>query len=512
MGDREEGEARRRLLELEQEQWHRQCRQSFISFCIEALSARGETPALHHRLICSEVEAIARGKRERLMILAPPGSAKTTYVSRLFPAWFFAFRPNSSIIACSHTASLSELNSGHVQRIVRENSAVCDYSLLQDSSDANSSSSGRVSKERWHTSNSCVFHAGSVGSAILGLRANLAIIDDPIRSRADAESEVVREATWQWFTNDLQTRLTPDGAIILIATPFHEDDLMGRLQRLQTNEWRVLRLPAIADEPDDPLGRQIGEPLWSDDQYGYGPRLLEIQAAAEREGRSNDWYAQYQGLPRPPGGSLFKTANVQVFDLLPGRVLSELRSWDLASSTKSTSDYTVGLKLAQIRLHGSDVTKWMVTDVHRFRGGPEEVERRIKAVADVDGYVVPIRLPEDPGSAGQSLAHSYIRLLAGFDVRAIRMTGDKAQRAHAAAAQLNIGRIGLMRAPWNAALIDELSSFPSGRHDDQVDALSLGFEQLAAKPPMRISAEALREFGIFVPPDLDPPSRSWTPC
>jgi hypothetical protein len=100
------------------------CRQSFISFCIEALSARDEVPALHHRLFCSELEALARGKCKRLMILAPPGSAKTTYTSRLFPAWYFAFRSRSSIIAVSHTQELSETNSGFVQRIIRDRLAI----------------------------------------------------------------------------------------------------------------------------------------------------------------------------------------------------------------------------------------------------------------------------------------------------------------------------------------------------------------------------------------------------
>ena len=97
----------------------------------------------------------------------------------------------------------------------------------------------------------CAFRAGSVGSAILGFRANVAIIDDPIATRADAELETVREATWQWYLNDLLTRLTPDGAVILIMTPFHEDDLAGRLQRVQGDEWKVLRLPAICDDPAD---------------------------------------------------------------------------------------------------------------------------------------------------------------------------------------------------------------------------------------------------------------------
>ena len=165
----------RRFLELQREQWRRQCRQSFIAFCTEALSLRGEVPALHHRLIASELEAVARGKRKRLMILAPPGSAKTTYTSRLLPAWYFAFRPRSSIIAVSHTQELSETNSGFVQRTVRDSGDTLDYSLLNDA------------KGRWNTSNHCSYLAGSVGSAILGFRANVAIIDDPIKSKQEAE-------------------------------------------------------------------------------------------------------------------------------------------------------------------------------------------------------------------------------------------------------------------------------------------------------------------------------------
>ncbi len=91
---------------------------------------------------------------------------------------------------------------------------------------------------------------------------------------------------------------------------------MGRLQRLQAQEWKVLRLPAVAEGDDDPLGRKEGEPLWADDQYGYGQRLLEIQAAAEREGRSRDWYAQYQGRPRPPEGAMFKPNRMPIFEAI----------------------------------------------------------------------------------------------------------------------------------------------------------------------------------------------------
>jgi predicted phage terminase large subunit-like protein len=457
-------EDQHKLLELQLEQWRRICRTSFISFCIEALAARNEQPALHHRLICSELEALARGKHKRLMILAPPGSAKTTYASRLFPAWYFAFRPRSNIIAVSHTQELSETNSGFVQRIVRENAETLGYGLANDA------------KGRWYATNACGYLAGSVGSAILGFRANIAVIDDPIKSRQEAESETSREHSWTWFVNDLLTRLTPDGAIVMIATPFHEDDLMGRLQRIQEGEWRVLRLPAVAEADDDPLCRKEGEPLWADDQYGYGQRLLEIQAAAEREGRSRDWYAQYQGRPRPPEGAMFKPGRMPIIEptLMPN-IVEQVRAWDLASSTKG--DWTVGLKLARAFTPAYENT-FIVTDIVRFRGPPEEVRATVKTVAQADGYGTKIWIPRDPAQAGADQADSYIRMLSGHRAEAERMSGDKATRADAAASQANIGRLGMLRASWNGAFIEELAAFPRGVHDDQVDALSLAFSKL----------------------------------
>jgi hypothetical protein len=125
----------RKLFEMEQEQWHRCCRQDFLSFAIEALSAHSLVPAAHHRLICAKLQAVAEARIPRLMILAPPGSAKTTYTSRRFPAWFFARRPGSNIIAGSHTASLAEENSGHVQGIVRDQAQVLGYGLANDARD-----------------------------------------------------------------------------------------------------------------------------------------------------------------------------------------------------------------------------------------------------------------------------------------------------------------------------------------------------------------------------------------
>jgi hypothetical protein len=236
-----------RLLELRREIWSRRCRAHLAAFATEALAPRGETPARHHHRICSELEALTRREVRRLMILAPPGAAKSTYTSRIFPAWFMAQRPHLSVILVSHTSELSEVNSVHVQRIVRENESILGYGLASDA------------RGNWETTHGGRVRAIGVGGAIVGTRADLIVVDDPIRGRAEAESLLSREHTWDWWTSDLTTRLKPDGVIAFIATPFHQDDLMGRLLGQQANAWRVLRMPAIA-EADDALGRQEGEP------------------------------------------------------------------------------------------------------------------------------------------------------------------------------------------------------------------------------------------------------------
>jgi predicted phage terminase large subunit-like protein len=94
-----------------------------------------------------------------------------------------------------------------------------------------------------------------------------------------------------------------------------------------------------------------------------------------------------------------------------------------------------------------------------------------------DGYGVEQWLPQDPGQAGLDQAQSYIRSMPGYRIQCERMTGSKETRAHAVACQVNIGAVGILRAPWNAAFLDELGAFPRGVHDDQVDALSLAFSK-----------------------------------
>jgi hypothetical protein len=274
-----------------------------------------------------------------------------------FPAWFFASHPRSNIIGVSHIATLAETNSGHVQRYINDNSAVPGYGLANDN------------KSHWYTTHVCEYVATGIGGTVRGFRADVIIIDDPINDREAAESETTRVNLWEYFHSDLASRLKPGGIIVLIGTPMHEDDLLCRLIREQGDNWYVLRLPAISEGEGDALDRPEGAPLWGDSELPLRRNVAENTRCCRAGRKAEDWYAQYQGRPRAREGAMFKPGPIRLYDLLPSRPLMTVRAWDLAAS--SSGDWTVGLKLSQCG-HWQD-NAWIVTDIRRMRGRPDEV-------------------------------------------------------------------------------------------------------------------------------------------
>ena len=237
---------------LQREQAERQAvRTSLTEWARLALSQVGHQPALHHALLLRELEALTRGSIDRLMVLMPPGSAKSTYASVLFPAWWFVQHPSSGVIATSHTADLAEHFGRQVRNLIVEHGPRLGYSLKSDNRSAG----------RWQISTRGEYFAAGVRGPITGRRADLAIIDDPIKSHAEADSPSYRDHVWNWYRTELMTWLKPGGRVVLIMTRWHEDDLGGRLLASEAAEWRALRLPALAEE-NDPLGRVPGAPLW----------------------------------------------------------------------------------------------------------------------------------------------------------------------------------------------------------------------------------------------------------
>ncbi len=428
-----------------------------IAWAEHVLAESEQYPAPHHRLLMEKLETVSTGETDRLMVLMPPGSAKSTYVSILFPAWYFTRHPRAALIACSHTDSLASHFGRRTRAVIQAQSGSLGYRLATDERAAH----------RWRTTFGGEYFAAGLRGPITGRRADLAIIDDPIKSWAEANSPLAREHTWMWYRTDLLPRLKPQGRVILVMTRWHLDDLGGRIQEMEPG-WTVLKLPALALD-NDPLGRAIGEALWP--AWEATDALLRKKVAMGERA----FAALFQQEPRAPSGGLFMTERIEISEREEDAALA-VRAWDLAAALPAPGrdpDWTVGLKLTR---HHDE--QFLIADINRFRGSPAEVEQAIVSTAAEDGPAVTVALPQDPGQAGQAQVAYLTRKLAGFTVRASPETGSKLTRASPVAAQVESRNVGMLRAGWNRPFLEELRDFPNGAKDDQVDALSRAFMTL----------------------------------
>jgi predicted phage terminase large subunit-like protein len=416
-------------------------------------------------LLLAGLAELEAGGADRLMVLMPPGSAKSTYCSVVLPPWWLARHPDHSIIAACHTEALAHHFGRRARAVLSEHGATAGARLARDDRAAG----------RWRTEAGGEYFAAGVKGPIIGRRADLILIDDPVKSHAEADSPTLREALWNWFQSDLVPRLKPGGRIVLVMTRWHEDDLAGRLLA-GDDGWRVLRLPALA-EADDPLGRPEGEPLW--------PTWEGVEALARKRRAVGEriWAALFQQRPRPDAETLFRVGRIAVWDRAP-TLERAVRAWDLAATEAAHGrdpDWTVGLKLGRVEGGGL-----CVADVVRLRGGPLAVERAIVRTAEADGPEVAVGLPQDPGQAGKQQVAYLTGRLAGFRVLATPETGSKLLRAGPVSAQVEAGLLAMIGAPWNGALVTELRDFPHGTKDDQVDALSRAFAMLTQGQSSRL--------------------------
>jgi len=246
----------------------------------------------------------------------------------------------------------------------------------------------------------------------------------------------------------------------------HEEDLAGWLLGDRKDGvpvaggngevWEHICLSAVQDD---------GSALW--------PAKHNIQKLTLMEKAAPYVFAgQYRQRPAPPAGGFFKPDEIEIVDALPAGILKKTRAWDLASS-EGEGAYTAGVGMAS----ASDGYTY-IFGVEREQLGPENVNKRIKSTADLDGTAVTIRLPQDPGQAGKSQVKSFTKLLAGYNVVALPVSGDKVTRAQPFAAQVNVGNVRMLRGDWNKDFKDELRNFPNGKYKDQVDAAADAFNDL----------------------------------
>lgn len=281
----------------------KRARESFSHYCAYRLPDDMRM-AQHHVLLTEALNKVEQGECDRLLVMMPPGSAKSTYGSVYFPEYFVGRNPQLSVIAASHTAELAERFGRRVRNGVDDDAfrALFPQTTLA----ADSTAAGR-----WGTCHGGEYTAVGVGGSITGRRGDLIVVDDPVRSREDADSERVREKTWDWWTNDLLTRLKPHGRIVVIMTRWHEDDLAGRLLEREPQRWTVIKLPMIAGE-NDPLGREPGDRLWTE------WFTEEMVRQAQRDPRS--WISLYQQEPRPVEGAEFKRSWITRYNSAPKKM------------------------------------------------------------------------------------------------------------------------------------------------------------------------------------------------
>lgn len=291
---------------------------------------------------------------------------------------------------------------------------------------------------------------------------NCIIIDDPHKAD-EARSDVMRGNVLEWFQNTLESRKnSPNTPIILIMQRLHEDDLSGfLLSGGNGEEWEHICLPAL--QPG-------GTALWPEKHSVE--ELLRMEQAAPYT-----FSGQYQQRPSPADGGIFKPDQIGTVEAEPAGC-QWVRGWDLASTTEG--DWTAGVKIGK-----SKDGMFIVADVCRVRVGPDQRDAAIKNAADMDGRLVKISIPQDPGQAGKTQVLYMTRALAGFNVASSPESGDKVTRAEPFAAQVNVGNVSMVKGAWNRAFVDELRMFPNGTNDDQVDAASRAFAELISQGTAR---------------------------
>jgi predicted phage terminase large subunit-like protein len=284
-------------------------------------------PAAHHQLMIDALQEVEAGLWDFLLIMCPPGSAKSTYGSVLFPSWYLGRNPNKCVIAASHTGELAERFGRKVRNLVGGTEQAKVFPKCKLSADSTAAG-------RWDTTEGGEYFAAGVGGSITGRRADLAIIDDPVKSREDADSETIREKQWAWWRDDLTTRLKPGAAVVLIMTRWHEDDLAGRLLKdLEGSKSRVkiIRLPMLAQD-NDALGRNPGDPLWPE---WFTQQMID---QAQREPRT--WSALYQQEPRPIGGGEFKIEWMSYWKRQPAATNKVILVDPSSGRSKKRGDFT----------------------------------------------------------------------------------------------------------------------------------------------------------------------------
>lgn len=432
--------------------------------------------AAHHALILREFQQCTETPHGRLMILAPPGSAKSTYASVVAPSWYLGTRPERRVILASYGDDLARRHGRRTRQLLRSDEA---SGILQCTLDPESRAA-----DDFALTNGSEYIACGIRTGVTGNRAHGLIIDDPIKGRAEADSETIRNTTFAAYEDDLLTRLIPGGWVVLIQTRWHEDDIAGRILPANWvgesgdiacrdgNVWRVVCLQAECETTTDPLGRAPGAMLW--------PEWFDDRHWAQFRLNRRTWSSLYQQKPAPADGILFRRDDMVTYEQRP-----KGDGWLIIGG----SDYAVTPDGGDWTEHGVAAIDpdggCYLLDWWRGQVGPEVwIERKI----DLVQRWAPVAWFGESGVIRRATESTIKRRLLERKARVrlewLPSVTDKAARAQPAVALAGMGRVWYPRAAWVAELQRQLLVFPAGSPDDGVDTLSIivrGADMLSSK-------------------------------
>jgi len=396
--------------------------------------------------------AIARGNA-RLIISMPPRSGKSLLTSFYTPAWFLSLYPKRNVILASYEANFAASWGRRVRNFIEENSDQLGIRLASDS----------TASDRFHLLEGGSMVTAGAGGSITGRGASLAIIDDPIKNAEEANSQTQRDKMQEWFSSVMLTRLEPGASMIVMMTRWHQDDLIGRLLREQTG-WTEVRLAALAEE-NDPLGRPVGAALCPE-------RYDELTLADTRiRVGSRIWDSLYQQRPTSDEGNIIKRDWFKFYQFLPAKFDQVIMSADLTFKDTKNSDYVV------IQIWGKlGANKYLIDQVRARMDFPTTIaaiEALTRKYPKANAKLI-----EDKAN-GPAVISALKAKISGLI--AVEPQGSKEARACAVSPEIEAGNVWLpdpLLASWVKDFIEEVVSFPLGRHDDMVDAMAQALNRL----------------------------------
>lgn len=425
-------------------------------------------PNWHHEEIANAIERaydkVKAGGRARIILELPPRHGKSRLATEITPAWLLAKDPAMPIIVSAHTAQLAErfgLRSKMIMTSEEYEQLFPHIRLRKDSK----------AKANWMTNKGGQYIGVGVGGSITGQGAVFAIVDDPIKNREEAESGVYREKIWDWFTSTLYTRLEGPGAVIVIMTRWHTDDLVGRLLAKQRedeeagkehyDQWEVIRFPAIAEE--DEKYRKVGEPLWKDK---FSVEDLEVI----KNLNLYDWHSLYQQNPIHSATQEFRQEMFKTYkpEDIKDIYLAHYTFVDPAISVKQGADNSVVLTIGK-EVYGP---RWFRIREDAGRFSPDKLVDLIFQHQEEYKSNVFIETIAFQEALKYSVLEEQRKREKYFVINELKPRGSKELRIRGLLPLYTNGVI--YHLPTDYEYERELVEFPRGKHDDRADAMSFG--------------------------------------